>query len=369
MKIGFDGRFIRQRQTGNGVFTQLLLEGLSRLDDDNEYTVYVLEDNPFLQKKNIYLKPMGRFHANSQLRFLITFPWELSRNPVDIFHAIYTAPARINAKVILTMVELSWFINPDDFPANRFFLSQLRMVTRYSIRRADRIITPTKIGRDQLLEHFGLPAEKVEVVPFGFNEGFLRACSPEEIDSILSKFGITGEYILTVGDLHPRKNLSRLIDAFNWVKKAKKIPHNLVLVGKALYQADEIYKKASSGINKDAVIFTGYVSFEELRALYQGASLFAFPSLDEGFGLPVHEAMASRLPVIVSARGALPEVAGDAAIVVDPLSVEDIGSAIYRIIDSASVRAELIRRGLEQIKKFSWEDSCKKTLRIYRDMF
>lgn len=368
MKIGFDGRFIKQVQSGNGMFTQLLLEGLARLDNENEYTVYLLEKGSFIEKKNFYLKLMGRFHANSQLRFLMTFPMELSRNPVDIFHAIYTVPFNTKSRIVLTMVELSWFLNPDDFPGSRLFLSQVRMVTRYSIKRADRIITPTQIIRSQVLEYFDLPEEMVEVVPFGLNEGFLQRSSPGAIDSILKKFGISGDYILTVGDLHPRKNLLRLIDAFNYVKETKKIPHKLVLAGKALYQAEKIYERAYSGTTKDDIIFTGYVSFDELRALYQGAAMFAFPSLDEGFGLPVHEAMASRLPVIVSDRGSLPEVAGDAAIVVDPLSIEDIGSAIYRIIESPSVRDELIKKGIDQIKRFSWEDSCKKTLRIYQDI-
>jgi glycosyltransferase involved in cell wall biosynthesis len=369
MKIGFDGRFIRQGQTGNGVFCQQLLEGLARLDDTNEYIVYLLENNSFINKKNFCLKKMTMLHANSQMRFLFTFPLELFRNPVDIFHAIYTAPLKTNTRIILTMVEISWFINPDDFPASRLFLTQVRMSSRYSINRADRIIAPTQIGRDQIVEYFKLPGEKVEVIPFGIHEGFLVLCEPDEIKDIKRRFRIEGPYILSVGDLHPRKNLIRLIEAFTWLKETKKIPHKLVLVGKALYQAGKIYQKASSSMVRNSIIFTGYVTFGELRALYQGAALFAFPSLDEGFGLPVHEAMASRLPIIVSGRGALPEVAGDAAIVVDPLDIEDIGSGIYRVIESPSVREDLIKKGLDQIKKFSWEESCRKTLRLYHDVY
>lgn len=367
MKIGFDGRFIRQGQSGNGVFTQMLLKGLAHLDDENEYTVYMLEDKPFIRKDNFHLKRMSRLHARSHLRFLLTFPLELYRNPVDIFHAIYSVPLKTRSRIVLSLVEFSWFTTPEYFP--RLWLLPFRMMTRLSIRRADRIITPTNVGKEQVLDYFGLSEEKVEAIHFGFNEFFLEPCAPEDIGRVKQRHGITGDYILTVGDLHPRKNLARIIEAFNWLKETRKVPHSLVLAGKNLWRADEIHRKASACSASDSIIFTGYVPLEELRALYQGAAVFAFPSLDEGFGFPVHEAMASRVPVIVSDRGALPEVAGGAAISVNPLSVEDIGCAIYRVLDSPTVREELIKKGLKQIKAFSWEQSCRKTVRLYQDVY
>ena len=130
MKIGFDGRFIRQGQTGNGVFTQLLLEGLARMDDKNEYVVYMLEDKPFIKKHNFHLKQMPALHARSHLRFLLTFPLEFHRNPVDIFHAIYSVPLRTRAQIVLSLIEFSWFTNPKEFPASRLFLAQSRIMTR-----------------------------------------------------------------------------------------------------------------------------------------------------------------------------------------------------------------------------------------------
>ena len=366
MRIGFDGRFIRQGQTGNGMFSQLLLEEMARVDAENEYTVYLLENKPFISKDNFSLKRMSSYHANSYLRFFLTFPLELYRNRVDIFHAIYTVPLKTFARVVLSLVEFSWFTNPEEFPASRFFLQQMRVMTRQSIHRADHIITPTRVCKNMLLEHFNLAEDKVEVIPFGFNERFLQICSAEEIERAKQKFAIHRDYFLSVGDLHPRKNLGRVIDAFSRLKENRRIPHQLVIVGKDLWQADEIYQKASSSTARNSIIFTGYVPFEELRSLYQGATLFLFPSLDEGFGLPVHEAMASRLPAIVSDRGALPEVAGDAALVVDPLSIEEITNAILQILESSALRKQLIHKGLDQIKTFSWEASCRKLLRLYQ---
>jgi glycosyltransferase involved in cell wall biosynthesis len=208
----------------------------------------------------------------------------------------------------------------------------------------------------------------VAVIPFGFNERFLKNCSSEEIDRIKRKYAIHRDYLLTVGDLHPRKNITRIIEAYTWLKETRGIPHQLVIVGKELWRANEIYNKASSCSARDSIILTGYVPFKEVRALYQGATLFVFPSLDEGFGLPVHEAMASRLPVIVSNRGALPEVAGDAALVVDPLNTEELGCAIYQVLESPTLRGELIEKGQEQIQKFSWEESCRKLLHVYQEL-
>lgn len=369
MKIGFDGRFIRKDQSGNGVFTQMLLDGLARLDDRNEYTVYMLEDKPFIKKDNFNLKRMSALHASSHLRFLLTFPIELRQNPVDIFHAIYSVPLKTPARVVLSLVEFSWFTNPDEFPASRLSLAQFRMMTRLSITRADRIITPTHIGKEQVLNYFSLSEHKVETIHFGFNEFFLERCEPENIDRVKKKHGIKGDYILTVGDLHPRKNPERLIEAFNWLKEKWNIPHSLAMVGKPHLQAEQIYHKASVCSASDSINFTGYVSLEDLRALYQGAAVFAFPSLDEGFGLPVHEAMASRVPVIVSDRGSLPEIAGRAAIFVDPLSVEDIACAIYRVLDSQTLRRELITKGLKQIEAFSWAEACRKTMRLYENVY
>jgi glycosyltransferase involved in cell wall biosynthesis len=371
MKIGVDGRFIRREQTGNGVFTQLFLEGLARLDSQNDYTVYLLEDIPFIDQDNFLLKQMPAPHANPYLRFIATFPLELFRHPVDIFHAIYTVPllpGKRSVRTVLSLVEFAWFTNPEEFPASSLFLRQIRIMTRQSIRRADRIITPTQLGRNQLLDYFDLPRERVEVVPFGVNEKFIEPCDPEQVDRVRKKYAIARDYILTVSDLHPRKNLARLIDAFTWLKETRRIPHQLVIVGKARWQAQTIYGRASASSARDSIIFTGYAPFEDLRPLYRGASVFAFPSLDEGFGLPVHEAMASQVPVVTSDRGALPEVAGDAAVVVDPLSIEAIGTAIAQVLESPDFSEVLAKKGLEQIRGFSWKSSCGKLMSVYQDL-
>ena len=131
MKIGVDGRFVRRNQTGNGVFTQLFLEGLARLDSRNEYTVYLLSDIPFIEQENFCLRRMPALHANPYLRFCATFPLELLRRPVDVFHAIYTLPLlppRRSIRTVLSLIEFAWFTNPEEFPASSLFLRQVRLM-------------------------------------------------------------------------------------------------------------------------------------------------------------------------------------------------------------------------------------------------
>lgn len=371
VRIGFDGRFLRKRQTGNGTSTQQLLQNLARIDVANDYTVYLVEDAHIFHQGNFRFKKMPSLHAWAHLRFLFTFPMELKRNPVDIFHGLYTIPFlpyRSFTKIVLTLTEFSWFINPDDFPASRLFMAQVRLTTRYSIKRADKIITPTQYMKRQMIDYLDLPAEKIAVIPWGVNENFLTTCNSDELSETRKKFGIQNEYLLTVGDLHPRKNLNRLIKAFERLKRKENIPQQLVIAGKDLYKSEEIYRCAELSSVRDSVIFTGYVSFEELRALYQGAAVFVFPSLDEGFGLPIHEAMASRIPVVSSNRGTLPEVGGDAAIYVDPLDEKDIALAIFQVLENQDLRLQLVRKGLDQISSYTWRDSCSKILTVYREL-
>lgn len=372
MKIGFDGRFIRQMQTGNGVSAQLLLHALSDVDRENHYTVYVLERCVHVRQKNFELKTMGGLHASSHIRFLVTFPFELMAHPVDIFHAIFTVPFlpyRTETKFVLTLPEIPWFTHPEDFPASSLFSSQVRLTTRYSIRKTDRVITLTHLMKDRIVDYFDIPEGKVHVIPWGVDERFCAPAGEEQTEKIRTKLDLKRPYILCVGDLHPRKNQANLIRAYTILREKYNIPFNLVLAGREIYKVDEIYNLAQSSSSRHSIIFTGYITFDELRALYQCASIFVFPSLHEGFGLPVHEAMASGVPVVSSDRDALPEVAGDAALFVDPLDADSIAAAILRVIEDTKLREEMIARGHRQVQQFSWKESARKLLALYRDVY
>jgi glycosyltransferase involved in cell wall biosynthesis len=368
MKIGFDGRFIRHGMSGNGVFSQHFLEGLARIDHDNEYTVYLLEDIRCVEQANFRLKRMPALHANSHARLLLTFPFEFLKTGVDVFHALYNVPLWTNSRVVLSLVEFGWITNRRDFPGSSLFAAQLRLLTRLSIKRADRILTPTETMRLRLLEYFDVPEKKAITIPFGFDERLLQKVQPDELGSIKRKFGIGEQYVVYVGDLHPRKNLPVLIDAFARLCQSRKHPHQLVLVGKDHWEAEKIKRKAAQSPVHERIIFTGYVTNDELRGLFQGASLFVFPSLDEGYGLPIHEAMACGTPVLASSLPTLREVAQDAALFFDPKKPDELAALMARALDDAELRRRLVERGRQRIKQFTWEQSCRKLLQVYEEI-
>ncbi len=372
MKIGFDGRFIRNKQTGNGVSAQLLLDALADLDSKNDYRVYLLEQCSFPCKRNFHLKTMRGLHANSHMRFLFTFALELLRYPVDVYHAIFTVPFlpyRTGAKIVLTLPEIPWSTPPDDSPTSTFFSSQVQLTTRYSIGKADRVISLTDFMKKRIVSYFGVPEKKVDVIPWGVDERFFTPADGDTIYNVKEKLSIKRPYVLCVGDLHPRNNQATLIKAYRYLRERYNIPLQLVLIGRPLYKAKDIYDLAASCPTKDSIIFSDRLEFEELRALYQAASVFVFPSLHEGFGLSVHEAMASGLPVITSARESLPEVVGDAALFVDPLDPESIGQTVLKVLETPTLREALVKRGFEQVKRFSWKDSARKLLALYSEVY
>ena len=368
MRIGFDGRFIRRTMSGNGVFSQQFLQGLARIDHYNDYTVYLLEDIRCVEQTNFHLKRMPALHSNSYARLLLTFPFELRKAGLDVFHALYNVPLWTNSRVVLSLVEFGWLTNPGDFPASDLFLAQLRFLNRLSIKRADRIITPTETMRSRVLEYFAVPEERVITIPFGFDERFRQRVQPAQMERIRQKFGIGEHYLLYVGDLHPRKNLPVLIDSFARLCRSGRFPHQLVLAGKDHWDAEKIRRKAAQSPAHDRIVFTGYVTHEDLRGLFQGASLFVLPSLDEGYGLPIHEAMASAIPVLASKLPTLQEVAQDAALYFEPKDVGGLTALIDKALANKELRDQLVEGGRQCIKRFDWETSCRKLLSVYEEL-
>jgi len=242
-----------------------------------------------------------------------------------------------------------------------------KAIRRY-VERSDCIIAISEQTKRDIVEHLGIPADRIRVTLLAADERYRVIDDRGVIEPVLTKYGIASEYILYAGTLEPRKNVPALVRAFHALKRERHIPHRLVLAGKKGWLYDEIFAEVSTlGLDAD-VIFTGYVPDEDLPLLYNGASLFVYPSLYEGFGLPPLEAMACGCPVITSDISSLPEVVGDAGVMINPRSCDDLAGAIARVLEDSNLAGIMRAKGLARAATFSWDRCARETVAIYRDV-
>ena len=231
-------------------------------------------------------------------------------------------------------------------------------------RRAS-VITISEHSKEEIRRHYGLAADRITVTQLAADPRF-RLLAPDDIGrERLLQLGVRFPYVLAVGNLQPRKNLARLVESFVRLRQEWGIPHQFVLAGKAQWKESELYEVIRrAGIEKD-VLFAGYVTDDELVSLYNAADVFVYPSLYEGFGLPVLEAMACGVPVVTSRTTSLPEVAGEAALLVDPLDTIELAGAIGRVLSNRPLNEELRAKGLRHVATFTWEQTARQTWETY----
>ena len=307
----------------------------------------------------------------------IPFYLTIDKPKPDVFFApIHYAPRFCPAPLVLGIMDLSFLHFPEMFKKRDLY--KLRNWTAYSVRKARRIITISQSTKDDIIKKYQIEAGRIAVVYPGIklNEN-LKMKNEElkfQISNLKKKYGVEEDYILYVGTLQPRKNLVRLIEAFISVNSRQQTVNGkkklkLVIAGKKGWMYEEIFKKVKELNLEKEVVFTGYVPDEELPILYKGAKCFALVSLYEGFGFPVLEAMSMGVPVVCSNSSSLPEVAGEAAILVDPKNVEDIKGGIEKILGMSDEEIERLRsQGIKQASKFTWEKTARQTLEILEEV-
>lgn len=366
MHIAIDAHSVGTGLAGNETYITNLIEALAALDTANRYTLYVT-------KRAALERFAGRWPHVSVRRTLphtpfvripLTFPFELRRRPVDLLHVQFTAPPFAPCPVVSTIHDLAFEHLPETF--NRRSWVQLRLTVRRTARTAAHIITPSEFSRRDLIETYNIAPERITVTLEAAAPHF-RPASAETVTAVKRTYGIEGDYVLAVGSIQPRKNLVRLVRAYSDLRRSRsqaKLPQ-LVLVGKRAWLYGETLRAVEQSGVATNVIFTGYVPERDLPALYTGALCFVYPSYFEGFGLPPLEAMSCGAPVIAGNRTSLPEVVGDAGILVDPFDTDAIGAGLARLIGDEDLRATLRRRGLERAALFSWHDTARRTLQVY----
>jgi glycosyltransferase involved in cell wall biosynthesis len=248
---------------------------------------------------------------------------------------------------------------------------QLRLTVRRSARNAAQVIALSEHTRTDLINTYKLRPEKVNVVPLAAPAAFAPVRDDNELQRVRQTYGIDRDYILSVGSIQPRKNLRRLIEAYSVLRRGRtegKLPQ-LVLVGKNAWLFEETFRSLKDMEVGVSVILTGYVPESDLPALYSGALCFVYPSYFEGFGLPPLEAMKCGAPVIVGNKTSLPEVVGEAALMIDPFDVNAIAGAIQKMISDSDLRAELRVKGLKRAAHFNWKETARQTLAVYERAF
>ncbi|MBL8168412.1 MAG: glycosyltransferase family 4 protein [Acidobacteria bacterium] len=375
MHIGIDAHAIGAQQGGNETYIRNLIRALAALDADNRYTIYLANAQAAAEWQNGFVAQ----HPNFSVRLLppptplvrvpVFLTYELRRRPVDVLHVQYTAPPFCNAPVVATIHDLAFEHLPETF--TRRGSLQLKLTVRRTARRAARIATVSEYSRQDLLRTYRLAPEKVVTTYNGIEPHFTaQPRAADEAAQVRQRFGIARGFLLAVGSLQPRKNLERLIRTYARLRREQPdFAPQLVIVGRKLWLAESIFAEVSRQPWASDVILTGYVGDDDLPALYRTASAFVYPSLFEGFGLPPLEAMACGTPVITSNISSLPEVAGSAALLVDPLNEQELAAALQRILNDQPLRARLRAEGVRQAAKFTWRDAAEKTLQLYRESY
>jgi glycosyltransferase involved in cell wall biosynthesis len=357
-----------RNRTGAENYVMFLVRALAAHDRANEYVIFAPPDTIAdfaIDQRNVTFVPVpvsGR--SQRMLWQQLRLPGAVRKVRADVLHAPhYIMPFGLGIPCVVTFCDMTHELFPEVHQRVRRVL--LRAIKRSSARRAARLIAISESARRDVIRVLGVDPGRVASTLLAGNPAF-RPAPPASVATACEQHGVRpGAYVLTVGTLEPRKNLGTLIEAYAAVEAS--FPETrLLIVGKAGWMYDGVFAQAERLRREGRVAFTGYVSEEELVALYTGARVFVYPSLYEGFGLPVVEAMQCGAPVITTDVSSMPEVAGDAARLVAPRDVGGFARAIGEVLTDDALAGDLARRGRERAASFSWERCAEETLRVYR---
>lgn len=371
MHIAIDAHSVGAGLGGNETYAVNLIEALAEIDSVNRYTLYVTKKEAIQRFErrwpNVSLR--RTLPHTPLVRIPLTLTVELRRRPVDLLHVQYTSPPFTPCPVVNTIHDLSFEHLPETF--NKRSLRQMRLTIRNSARTAAHIITASNFSRDDIVKTYKVKPERVTVTPLAPSSSFKPVHDAVRMEQVLGRYGIAGDYILTVGSIQPRKNLPRLINAYAKLFRERRFENlpRLVVAGKRAWLYRETLAAASSTTVRDQIVFTGYVPDEDLSVLYSAAKCFIYPSFFEGFGLPPLEAMRCGTPTITGDQTCLPEVVGDGALLVNPFDEQSILEGIVNVLCDDRLRAQLREKGIKRAGSFDWKKTARQTLEVYERVY
>ncbi|GAA0129021.1 glycosyltransferase family 1 protein [Methanococcus maripaludis] len=368
MKIGIIADRLNRPLTGIGNYIYNLITEIS-ISNKNIYIINYEENKIVPNVNKITIKnPVSRISNKSFYFWHLYLNYYLKKTnlDLDIIHSPENATpfTTIRSKKVITVYDDIPFHFPEYFTKSTRYRHELLL--QKTLNSSDKIISISENTKRDVINHFKIPEDKIKVIPLAANENFKKV-DENETSKIKSKYNINFPFILYVGTLEPRKNIPSLLNAFYIIKK-QGIPHKLVIAGGKGWKYKEIFETIDKLNLQNDVIFTGYVPDEDLPGLYNAADLFVYPSLYEGFGLPPLEAMQCGTPVITSNTSSLPEVVGDAGIMINPYDVDELANKMYEVLTNEKLRKEMSKKGLERAKLFSWKKCAEEHLKVYEEV-
>ena len=367
MRIAIDAR--KLRDFGIGTYVRNLLRHLGRIDRTTEYVVLCHEeDRPQVLQVGENFRPLLDTSPGYSLREQVSVPLDLRRARADLFHAPhYVLPPLTPCPSVVTIHDCIHLRFPQYLP-HRLGYTYARGSLWVATHRSSRVITVSEASKRDILNYFDIPESKIDVIPNAIDERFWEMPDPEEIERVRERFQLQDPFILYAGNIKPHKNVERLIEAFHMLRKQGLDEVKLLVIGDEVSRYATLRRAVHRHQLHKHVRFLGFVADQTLAVLYRLAGVFVFPSLYEGFGLPPLEAMASGTPVITSNVSSLPEVVGDAAILIDPYDPGAIAEAMRRVLTDEALRQSLRVRGLARARHFSWERSIARVREIYGEV-
>ena len=377
MRIGIDGKVLTLRAGGTGRYainlTRALLKAAAAPHSGLEFVIFTGPQT----SSSVLEEFRGTFDEcflglkSSVIRSLALIPAALRRMQIDIFHGLDHVGIPLvgrTGRYVVTVHDIIPLILPQTFtPRHRMVV---RMALTQVRRKADLVITPSQAVKRDVVQHLGVHEDRVAVTLHGCEARFQPVADEASLRAVMARYDLPPCYVLALGNLEPRKNLTTLLQAFARLRQSAEVDPEiqLVLAGARGWLEKPIFRTVRSLGLENVVCFPGFIEDDDLPAVYHGAAVFVFPSLYEGFGLPVIEAMACGVPVISSNTSSMPEVAGGAAVLVDPLDADQMAAAIVRVLGDEALRDSLRQQGIARARQFSWEAAARQTLDLYSSL-
>ena len=364
MRIGIDAR--KLHDFGIGTYIRNLLRQLARLDERTDYVLLCRpEDCAAGLAYGRNFRPVPEPARPYSVKEQFSVPIDVRRERLDLFHAPhYVLPPLTPGRLVVTIHDCIHLMFPQYLPG-RMSHAYARLSMWAAVRRSKRILTVSETSKRDILRFFDVPPDKITVIYNAIDEHFAVPPTDEQIMHVRERYQLEDQFVLYVGNVKPHKNLERLIEAFSRVRRSGFDHLKLLIIGDEISKHQALRRAVHRLMLHKYVRFLGFVPDETLAVLYRLAAVFVFPSLYEGFGLPPLEAMASGTPVVTSNVSSLPEVVGDAAVLVDPYDSQAIADGIASVLTDASLRAQLREKGLARARRYSWEASVTRVREIY----